>query len=245
MTPEMRFNTETNRVLASESRAELLQALRDASGELTIADLSEECGLHPNTVREHLNLLIAAGFVTRKSASDGGRGRPRMVYTFNSSGSLPNQRSQKDTEAISLLCRVLAAQAASLGKYHTWQMVEQGATDWIKQFSVVPPETRADTVEEALAVVEQLLELRGFQPTRGEGDQTVVLHHCPYSDLAVEQQQVVCGAHLGLIRGSLHQLNSPVTAVFTEIDPETPRCVVQVVSARQQPEAVSAPKELQ
>lgn len=47
---------------------------------MTIAELSDVAGLHPNTTREHLARLIDAGFVTCSPEERHTRGRPRIVY---------------------------------------------------------------------------------------------------------------------------------------------------------------------
>ncbi|MGO1316991.1 MAG: helix-turn-helix transcriptional regulator [Cellulomonadaceae bacterium] len=69
----------TYRALASTSRVTLLDALQGAQS-MTIAELSDVAGLHPNTTREHLARLIDAGFVTCSPEERHTRGRPRIVY---------------------------------------------------------------------------------------------------------------------------------------------------------------------
>lgn len=219
-----------HRALACSSRAELLKLLRDTPRPMTIVELSKATGLHANTVREHLNILIASHFVTREADSGGGRGRPRLTYTAANAVKVPSPRSAQETDSLELLCRVLSANAArgSFGS-STWEHVQQSATDWVREHGQHLPNQRVETAADAIDVITAILAERGFSPAPDVGRQHVVLHACPYSELALEQQQVVCGAHLGLLLGALEQMGSPVKARFSEINPNIPRCVVQIV----------------
>jgi predicted ArsR family transcriptional regulator len=57
----------------------------------------------------------------------------------------------------------------------------------------------------------------------------ILLHHCPFHELAEQQRDIVCGIHPGLLRGALQQLGAPVEA--TRLRPfVTPRlCVAELV----------------
>ena len=77
MTTSDRSAFTTHRALASQSREQLLHLLNESDEVLTISDLADRTGLHPNTVREHLNILIAAELVNSESQTSGGRGEPQ------------------------------------------------------------------------------------------------------------------------------------------------------------------------
>jgi DNA-binding transcriptional ArsR family regulator len=64
----------------SASRAAILDRLRDQPEALTQAALVAATGLHPNTVREHLEGLLRRGLVHRFKAEPAGRGRPAWLY---------------------------------------------------------------------------------------------------------------------------------------------------------------------
>jgi len=54
--------------------------LRAQPEPLTQAALVRVTGLHPNTVREHLENLVRRGLVARSLAEPEGRGRPAWLY---------------------------------------------------------------------------------------------------------------------------------------------------------------------
>jgi predicted ArsR family transcriptional regulator len=74
------LDVRAHRVLASISRVAVLETLRESGGPLGVRELAERMGLHTNTVRKHLDLLVANGFVTRLRDEATRRGRPRFVY---------------------------------------------------------------------------------------------------------------------------------------------------------------------
>ena len=64
----------------SGRRAEVLEVLRAADGPLSITAIALALGIHPNTVRFHLDALAEAGQV---EAVEGGRtkpGRPPLMF---------------------------------------------------------------------------------------------------------------------------------------------------------------------
>jgi predicted ArsR family transcriptional regulator len=204
---------------------------------MSITELSEATALHPNTVREHLNILIAAHFVSSQSDATGGRGRPKLSYQAVDTTEIPQQRNSQEADSLTLLCRVLAAQAAETN-YHpsTWNHVQDAARQWVKAHGEDLPTEPITSAADALATVERVLDRRGFSPVSHPDEQRVVLHACPYGELAIEQQQVICGAHLGLLLGVLESAESPVSVRFADIDPRTPRCVIELIDSNQQGE---------
>lgn len=67
------------KTLDSLSRINLLRALQ-TRGALTVAELAEATGLHPNTAREHLHRLVAVGLANSEPILRGRRGRPELRY---------------------------------------------------------------------------------------------------------------------------------------------------------------------
>lgn len=67
------------RGLAEVSRVLLLGTVQNHPGS-RLKELAEEAGLHINTARDHLRVLIDEGFLYLQSESTGERGRPPMVY---------------------------------------------------------------------------------------------------------------------------------------------------------------------
>ncbi len=71
---------ETMKVLADDTRHALFVALRDAGQPLTTRELSDLVGLHPNTVRPHLDKLRQVGLVESETHGHGRVGRPQHRF---------------------------------------------------------------------------------------------------------------------------------------------------------------------
>ncbi|MFF0837593.1 MULTISPECIES: helix-turn-helix transcriptional regulator [unclassified Streptomyces] len=64
----------------SPRRREVLDVLRAAPAPLGVAAVAERMGVHPNTVRFHLDALMAEGLVESGAEAPSGPGRPRTAY---------------------------------------------------------------------------------------------------------------------------------------------------------------------
>ena len=69
-----------HQVLASTSRMAVLDLLRASDNGLGVVEVAAHVGLHQNTVRSHLDLLVEAGYAVRRTEAPSGPGRPRVVY---------------------------------------------------------------------------------------------------------------------------------------------------------------------
>jgi predicted ArsR family transcriptional regulator len=72
----------THGALASASRVRILDLLRDSYTPPDVLQIAEQSGLHHNTVRFHLKILVDAGLACcRTDPRRGASGRPRLLYT--------------------------------------------------------------------------------------------------------------------------------------------------------------------
>src|ERR1035437_472567 len=77
--PPPPLDQRTYRVLSSASRVRLLEALQ-SEGPLEADQLAVHLGLHLNTVRSHLGVLLNARLVSAQTLPPTGPGRPRLAY---------------------------------------------------------------------------------------------------------------------------------------------------------------------
>jgi predicted ArsR family transcriptional regulator len=193
--PSITGPTTRHRALAHPSRVQVLELLRGTPDGLDVNELARRSGLHPNTVRVHLVKLTAAELVEGVPVRHGGRGRPSIRYRAT---------DPPDEDRYRLLSSMLATAlstgdhdrpspaAEAAGRRWGQRLADAPATD----VAVEPPTTAADAVT---ALFDQL----GFAPAR-DGDR-IALHACPYRDLATRHPDVICGLHLGLLRGALDE----------------------------------------
>lgn len=64
----------------SMARRRVLETIESADEPMTAAEVADSLDLHHNTVREHLDSLVEAGFVEVSTKPTGRRGRPALRY---------------------------------------------------------------------------------------------------------------------------------------------------------------------
>ncbi|BCJ77495.1 hypothetical protein CS0771_70390 [Catellatospora sp. IY07-71] len=179
--------------LAVASRRRVLDTLRTAGVPQDVLALARATGLHPNTVRFHLKVLIEAGYVIESRQASGGRGRPQAVYAC----AAPTTHEGGYALLAELLASMLddaAGVEPARAAGARWQRAAGPA-------GVAPnaPGTLGEAAARATALFAEL----GFDPVRTpERDAArIELHACPFLDVARRHPGVVCGVHLGLLRG--------------------------------------------
>lgn len=209
-------------VAVGSRREEVLALLRAADGPLSAAQVAETTGLHLNTARFHLDGLVEEGLAMRASEPRDVPGRPRILYSAD--GPVPGPRSY------GLLAEMLTGLVASLkdagpaaahaGRAWGGHLVERSA-----------PSERI-SAGEAVTRLNRVLDAVGFAPeahTTKQGTE-VLLHHCPFREVAEKHTDVVCAIHLGLMQGALEELDAPIDATSLE-----PFVTPQLCVARLQP----------
>ncbi len=118
-----------SRRLGGDSRAAVLEFIEAADDVVRVEQIAEAVGLHPNTVRGHLDALLASGRITRVPDQRSTRGRPHWLYSGTASASIRELARALDSE----LDRASAPDVARLA-----------AATWAEAGPDVGP---ADTVE--------------------------------------------------------------------------------------------------
>lgn len=224
------------RALAGQSRQALLAALRQAGRPLDASEAAAAVGLHRNTARVHLDLLWKAGLVRRRPEDRSVQGRPRMLYepaappaSVADAGELAGEPGYR--ELAGLLARQLTQVADLPG-----EAILAGRR-WAAALDERPLPAGPLSAAEAAAEVTAVLSRLGFGPEQDLGSGRILLHRCPFADVARESRTVVCGIHLGMLTATAERLNSPLRIAgldpFVTDDP--PLCVVRLAIARSRP----------
>jgi predicted ArsR family transcriptional regulator len=205
-------NEHVHRALAGRSRVRTLEALRAQPDAMSVDEITDQVGLHPNTVRFHLQQLVRAGLATQQALPRAERGRPRMGY----SATAATDASPDDAGIYRAMAEALAAQleqdtpdpaAAATAAGRTWGRAVARRRQAIAEDSVM-----------SRGVLTAVLDELGFDPhtqTAADDDASgpdVELHRCPLLDVARNHPEVTCGLHLGLMQGLLREIGDQVQA---------------------------------
>lgn len=181
----------------SASRAAVLDALRDQAGPVTVAALESATDLHANTLREHLDGLVARGLARRVRATPSGRGRPAWLYEATGVSAAPGSE-------YAALAATLAAHIDRTSDHPGEDAVLAGHA-WGHSLARSSGDPDGPGEPAARHKVVEILDGVGFAPEADARATTARLTRCPLLDAAKEFPDVVCGVHLGIVRGALDE----------------------------------------
>lgn len=180
----------------SPSRARLLETLRGQPEPTTLAALGAATGLHANTLREHLEPLEREGLVVRHRAAPNGRGRPAWLYEAT-----PHDEEPGSSEYAGLAATLASAIHRSSSSPRE-DSIAAGA-EWGHELARTRPAGPGGGTarDEVVALLDEI----GFAPQVDDSTSAVRLTRCPLLEAAHKHPDVVCGVHLGLVRGALEE----------------------------------------
>jgi predicted ArsR family transcriptional regulator len=207
--------SDRHRLLAVESRRAVLDVLRRSGEALDAAQVAGQVGRHVSTVRQHLEALAGGGVVSRQVEQRTVRGRPRVLYAATS------RREPDDGDG--LLAMMLASHLAQSDDPSS--QAEEAGRRWGRTLTAasgagpagVAASDSSNVVPDVATATQRIVDLLGevgFEPrarTTRHGTE-IDLHRCPFEHIARTHPEVACSVHLGLMRGALEALGSPVRA---------------------------------
>lgn len=206
------------------SRARVLALLEDASRPLGADEVGGRLGMHPNSVRFHLDALAGAGFVARARETRTTRGRPRVTYAATSTA--PRVTRRRYQLLAGLLATFLAEKVPDAAVE-----AEQTGREWSRTLPLPTRHPGRDDETDALDVLVGSLDDVGFESRAVEtgGSLRIEVTHCPFLEVAAEHEDVVCALHLGLMRGVLEQRQAPLRVEGLEPLVEPSLCLAHLV----------------
>jgi predicted ArsR family transcriptional regulator len=208
----------------SGRRRDVLAMLRGADGPLSINAVADELGIHPNTVRFHLEALLSTGQVESVENDRVKPGRPALMFRAVGGMDPAGPRDYR------MLAGILADALA--GQSNPAQRAVAAGRAWTKHH------TDTVTSREAAQPVDRMIDLLadlGFEPEKRSsttGAQQIGLRNCPFLELAKFRSDVVCAAHLGLMQGAMSAWDAPITVNALTPFAEPDLCVAHLAARR-------------
>jgi predicted ArsR family transcriptional regulator len=192
---------------------------------MSIAAIAEVLGVHPNTVRFHLDTLVGDGQVEHVELDRKGPGRPPLMFQA------VRQMDRGGTRHYRLLAEVLATAFANEPDAGAKALAAGRAWGRKLDSGIEAPPADATSADDAINHLVDVLDDLGFAPERQEvdGQQRVGLRHCPFLELAENRTSVVCPVHLGLMQGAMETWKAPVSVDRLEAFVEPDLCVAHLV----------------
>jgi predicted ArsR family transcriptional regulator len=194
-----------HRLLSDARRLAIVEALGE--GPRQIPELSRLLGIHPTTVRAHLEKLLAAGVLEEERGIPAGRGRPSKRYR------LREPLLAGDPE----LRLFVGSLVALLRRAYGDQAVTAAGVEGVRRGHQFGRDFRHPSPEQTAQEVVGLLERLSFAPAppvRHDGGFSVDIRHCPFQvDPRDPDGAVVCAFHEGLVRGVAEVASQSAVAV--------------------------------
>ena len=217
-------------MLGDNTRYAIYLELARAPRPLVTAEIAETLGLHPNTVRPHLDRMREVGLLEVAADPRGEVGRPHHRYSL--APDAPSLGLEPPT--MPMLARMVLSMAQRLGA-NPADAVAVGETEGAQRAS------RYVDAPSALEALVADLDRLGFDPIVTDGGDpsapdeadavtaVVAFANCPFAELARAHPDLVCGLHRGLVAGFVTEMGDADVAEFCSLAHRTP-CQVAITS---------------
>ncbi len=210
---------EVLKALGDETRHTLYRELAGSTAPRSASDLAETLGLHPNTVRLHLERLREAGLIEVEAVHRGTVGRPQHRYSL--APGAPGMGF--DPPAHVLLAGLLAAMAEASGAESAGARATGRA--WGKNSALRASESSC------LGLLAAELDRLGFDPAADatvtrDGATRIDFLHCPFRELAEAYPELVCNLHRGMCEGVAESRQGTVQTFSSLYEPDPCHMVV-------------------
>ncbi|UJP08949.1 hypothetical protein L2X99_10710 [Microbacterium sp. KUDC0406] len=167
----------------SSSRERILREIE--AHPASTAELVAATGLHENTVRGHLERLLADGHIVREKEAPSGRGRPSLRWSAAGS----------TAEAPYAGLALALAEGLVRTSEHPVQEARSAGRTWGAQLA------EGRSTSDPRALVLEVMREQGFAPDDTDAGDPIILRSCPLLAAASRRSDVVCAVHEGLIEG--------------------------------------------
>jgi len=208
------------KALGDNTRYAIYLELARSPRALSTGEVAETLGLHPNTVRPHLERMREAGLLAVEVDNRGAVGRPQ--HRYSPAPDAPSLGLEPPT--FPLLAGLLANLAAALAP-DPEQVAEAG-----REHGRHAGQQRRKARSCVDAVTDELAEL-GFDPAAATDGRTttVAFASCPYRALAEAFPELVCHLHRGIVEGMAEVLGGVEVKRFGTLADRDP-CQVDLVA---------------
>jgi predicted ArsR family transcriptional regulator len=227
------------KALGDNTRYAIYLELARSPRPLATAEVAETLGLHPNTVRPHLERMRDVGLLAVETDPRGTVGRPQHRYSLATDA--PSLGLEPATFPV--LARMLVRLTASggLGRDEVVEAGrEQGEADaeslaralGLDAAGPADGDGRGADAASCVGGLMARLDALGFDPELAGDDAavTVGFAHCPFRELAEANPEIVCGLHQGLVEGIVAGLGGAAVDDFHALTDRTP-CQVDLALA--------------
>lgn len=194
--------------ISSESRVRILALLGDGT-DRTIEELTDALGLHPNTVREHINRLAHQGHILQHIDRRKTRGRPRLLVRL----------ATGQPGASSPVIRRKALEAARRG-----DLMRRVMPDTV-------PEGLTQTEMHQLDAITEHLEECGMNAQAHDSALAIEVSDCPHASQDGQTSER-CAVHVMMMQAVLAEAGGTLTLGQHSVGSGGNTCLIQLLRTR-------------
>jgi predicted ArsR family transcriptional regulator len=186
-----------HKALGDDTRFAIYRELTLATSPVSAQEIADRLGLHPNTVRPHLERMREAELVVVETIHRGTPGRPQHRYSLASGA--PGLGGV-ESPAHTLLAGMLAAMAERAGA----DSIDAAAIGrGVGREAVAQEGVRRTSPRACVATLLRQLDRLGFEPSeeQQDGRSHIAFLRCPFRELAEAYPELVCNLHRGITEG--------------------------------------------
>lgn len=186
----------------SNARLRVLEGVQALGGtHVTIAQLTEHLGGHPNASRPHLTALAHGGYITVADIPGEGPGRRPRGHSVTDMGRHALSPTTPDNLGLA-------------GAFASYLVSSGHGADTAREVGRIWGEKEAESLDESTSqsvdAVVEVLDILGFDPARLQvpDGQALVLRSCPLLQANPSDTTFICDIHHGLIDGVLRRIGA-------------------------------------
>ena len=212
---------EVLKALGDNTRYAIYLELARSSSPRSTADIADVLGLHPNTVRPHLERMRDVGLLDVETDPKGTVGRPQHRYSLASDA----PSLGLEPPAFPLLARLLATMAAAA----RLEPDDAAAAARDTGSAMAAERLRRTPGDACVAALADALDELGFDPAVAvdDGAINIAFTHCPFAELAEAYPDLVCHLHRGLVEGFVAEWGNAGVERFATLADRDP-CQVEL-----------------
>ncbi len=214
--------------LADPTRYQIYRLLLDGGRALSVAELTDIVGVHHTAVRSHLQRLQSVDLIRSEASAPSGRGRPPTLYRATANLNVPGPAAAY-RRLSSLLTKALRDGVS----------VRQAGRDTGRLEAVAARAAEPD--EDPLDALVHHARRHGYEPEVDETRSEVILHRCPYAEVAGDDPATICALHLGIAEGIAAELGGIEVLELDANDPYEAGCCLRYASTGVAPAAPGDP----
>lgn len=198
--------------LADETRYSIYEYILKEKKTVTVQNIADEFGIHPNVARLHLTKLSEINIISSEFAKTGKGGRPGRVYKATEKGvSLSFPRRDEDRllkwtiQLVQELGPTALVKCQGISYQDGYQQMKGYMAAELKLNSSVSFETKLQLLTESAALIGYIPQIQ----KTAEGKKLIFsIFNCPFHAQLNSYSDIVCALHESYLKGQLDALFS-------------------------------------